>query len=102
MWKVRRVQNGNGIILRLIGRLEGNQLNELEEVLASESAVRDLILDLSDVRLVDQGAICFLADCEARGARLQNCPAYIREWIAAERPSETTLNQNEVCVDSKE
>jgi len=95
MWKVRRVDNRGQIVLKLIGRLEGDQLHELEEVLASESAVRGLILDLSDVRLVDQGAIYFLADCEARGARLQNCPGYIREWISAERRSESTL-RNEV------
>jgi len=91
---VRRVQNGDGIILRLIGRLEGDELNELEDVLASEAAIRGLILDLADVRLVDQDAVRFLADCEARGAELQSCPAYIREWIAAEKTStESTFNQ---------
>jgi anti-anti-sigma regulatory factor len=91
MWKVRRVQNGDGIILRLMGRLEGDQLNELEDVFASEAAFRGLTLDLADVRLVDQDAVHFLADCEARGARLQNCPAYIREWIGAAKTARESI-----------
>jgi ABC-type transporter Mla MlaB component len=95
MWKVKREQNGNGIVLRLIGRLEGDQLTELKQVLASDLAIQGLTLDLSDVRLVDQGTVLFLADCEARGARLQNCPDYIREWIeAANKDEESSLNQN--------
>lgn len=95
MWKVRRVQNGDGTVFKLIGRLEGDQLNELQEVLASEVSALDLILDLTDVRLVDQDIVRFLADCEARGARLQNCPDYIREWIeAANTSSEFTRDEN--------
>jgi anti-anti-sigma regulatory factor len=84
MWKIRRVEEQGRIVLKLIGRLEGDELKELEHACASETAIQSLILDLVDVRLVDQDAVRFLADCEARGARLQNCPAYIREWIAAE------------------
>lgn len=95
MWKVRRVKNGDGIILRLMGRLEGDQLNELEGVLASEAAIQGLTLDLANVRLVDRDAVRFLADCEARGVRLQNGSVYIREWIDVEKASrESTLNQS--------
>ena len=78
MWKIRRVEEQGRIVLKLIGRLEGDELKELEHACASETAIQSLILDLVDVRLVDQDAVRFLADCEARGARLQNCPAYIR------------------------
>src|SRR5579862_1479003 len=93
MWKVKRVEERGRIVLRLIGRLEGDQLSELEDAFASEIAIQSLILDLEEVRLVDHDAVRFLADCEARGAELQNCPAYIREWIAAEKASrESTLN----------
>jgi anti-anti-sigma regulatory factor len=93
MWKVRRVDNRGQIVLKLIGRLEGDQLRELEGAFESETDIHCLIVDLADVRLVDQDSVRFLADCEARGARLENCPVYIREWIAAERPSESTLTQ---------
>jgi hypothetical protein len=39
------------------------------------------VLDLRDVTLVNEGAVKFLADCEADSIQLENCPAYIREWI---------------------
>jgi predicted metal-binding protein len=42
-------------------------------------------LDLKDVTLVDRDAIKYLADCEADGTKLANCPAYVREWIGRER-----------------
>jgi len=85
MWKVKRIEDGGQIILRVSGRLEGEQLNDVKQVLVAEAATQNLILDLTDLRLVDRGAVRFLADCEAGGASLQNCPAYIREWIAAEK-----------------
>jgi len=86
MWKVRRAEDEGRVVLKLIGRLEGTQLTELD---AFESVAADhgLILDLADVRLVDQDAVRFLADWETRGAQVQNCPPYIREWIDAEKSS---------------
>jgi len=86
MCKVKRVQAQDRIVLSLSGRLQGEQLNELQEVLASEAADQKLVLDLKDVRLVDQDAVTFLAKCEASGASLRNCPAYIRNWIGTEEP----------------
>lgn len=69
------------VILRVIGQLEREQLNELQEVVASEGGNEKVVLDLKEVRLVDQDAVTFLAECEANGTKLRNCPAYIREWI---------------------
>lgn len=92
MWKVKRVKHGNEIVLRLSGRLEGEQLNELKEAFASEAALHHLILDLTDVRLVDQDAVRFLADCQEHGAILWSCPAYIREWIAAEKATRESMS----------
>lgn len=83
MWKVKKIEDAGRIVLKVSGRLEGEQVNEVKKVFAVESATRNLILDLTDLRLVDQEAVRFLADCEAGGASLRNCPAYIREWIAA-------------------
>ena len=39
---------------------------------------------VEDVKLVDREAVSFLAPCEASGIRLENCPAYVREWIRHE------------------
>ena len=44
---------------------------------------------MKEVRLVDQDAIAFLSYCEAGGAELRNCPAYIREWIERDREAVT-------------
>jgi ABC-type transporter Mla MlaB component len=94
MWKVRRVQAQDRIVLSLSGRLEGEQLNELEKVFASEPVFQNLTLDLTGIRLVDRDAVRFLANCEAHGASLRNCPAYIREWISAENQSESSFRSD--------
>ena len=36
------------------------------------------------MKLVDREAVSFIARCEASGIRLENCPAYVREWIRHE------------------
>ena len=46
---------------------------------------RTIVLDLRDVRLADRDAVKFLRDCEADGMKLENCPAYVREWMERER-----------------
>ena len=73
------------MILTLIGRIEGENLAELKRVMGSEASGHNLVLDMKDVTLVDQSAIRFLARCEADSVTLENCPAYIRDWIAAEK-----------------
>ncbi|MGA3211794.1 MAG: hypothetical protein ABSD20_10860 [Terriglobales bacterium] len=84
MWKVKRVEAQDQIVLILSGRLQGDQLNELRKVLASEATDQNLVLDLKDLRLVDQDAVTLLAEHEASGAGLRNCPFYIRNWIDTE------------------
>jgi len=46
---------------------------------------RNIILDLRDVRLADRDAVRFLRGCEADGMKLENCPAYVREWMDREK-----------------
>jgi hypothetical protein len=46
---------------------------------------RNVILDLREVRLADRDAVKFLRDYEADGMQLENCPAYIREWMNREK-----------------
>jgi hypothetical protein len=58
---------------------------ELQRLIDGESADhRPIVLDLKDVRLVDREAVSFFVWCEARGIRLDNCPAYVRESIRHE------------------
>jgi anti-anti-sigma regulatory factor len=80
MLKIQRSVNGR-ILFKLSGRIEAEDVKELRELLAMETAGQTLVLDLKDVTLVNQAAVKFLAGCETDSVKLENCPAYIREWI---------------------
>jgi len=76
---------GSQSVFTLTGRIQADQLPELQTLLSSGSLDQDLVLDMTEVKLVDRDAVCFLAQLEARGAELRNCSAFIREWIWRER-----------------
>ena len=80
MLKIDRSSNGR-IVFTLSGRIEVEDIKQLQQLLASEVSGKQLVLNLKDVTLVNQDAITFLARSEADGIRLENCPAYIRQWI---------------------
>ena len=84
MLKVERSANGQ-VVFTLIGRMTQEDTAELERMFRSELNVRNLILDLKDLTLVDRDAVRFLERCETENIKLKNCPAYIREWITRER-----------------
>ena len=83
MLKIQRKLNG-GVIFTLSGRIEAEDIDELRRLLELEGADSQIALDLKDVTLVDRDAIRYLADCEADGTKLANCPPYVREWIGRE------------------
>jgi anti-anti-sigma regulatory factor len=85
MLKILRSTKVESVTLTLIGRIEGENLAELKRLIGSEASGHNLVLDMKDVILVDQSAIQFLARCDADSVTLENCPAYIRDWIAAEK-----------------
>ncbi|HYL46117.1 MAG TPA: hypothetical protein VEU52_03760 [Candidatus Limnocylindrales bacterium] len=82
-------ENGR-LMLTLCGRIEGELLAELRRIFESEGRKREVVLDLKEVRLADAEAVTFLAKCESEGVRLENCPAYVREWMLRERETETS------------
>jgi len=61
--------------------MEAEDVEQLRQLLALETAGQHLVLDLRDVTLVNDGAAEFLAGCQADSIKLENCPAYIREWV---------------------
>jgi len=69
------------VIFALSGRIEEKHVSELQKLFEAEAEVGDITLELEELRLVDRGAVRYLAACEARGIKLENCPSYIREWI---------------------
>lgn len=70
--------------MRVSGRLAGDDVNTLRALLEEERNGA-LILDLKEVRLVDEEAVKLLAIQESNGTKINNCPRYIREWIRGER-----------------
>jgi len=82
--KIQRSSNGE-VIFTLAGRMDAEQVAEMEALLGSEASTREIVLDLKDLTLVDRDAVRFLERCEADRIKLRNCPAYIREWITRER-----------------
>ena len=80
MLKVERSTNG-AVLFRLSGRIEKADVEDLRGLLGLENLDRSLVLDMSDVTYLDPTAVDFLAECEANGIILRNCPGYVREWI---------------------
>jgi anti-anti-sigma regulatory factor len=81
MLKITRAAN----VFKLSGRINAENLAELEALIGSEMKNTRIVLDLKDLTLVDRDAVRFLGSCEADSIKLKNCPAYIREWITRER-----------------
>ena len=80
MLRTRRTGNGQ-VLFTLSGRIETEDIKQLQELLAVETSGQQLVLDLRDVTLVNQDAVKFLGRCEADGIKLENCPLHIRKWI---------------------
>ena len=83
--RIQRSEELNSVVIALIGRIQGEQVADLQELLKSESSDRNVILDLSCVKLVDREAVQFLARCESAGIELKHYAGYIREWITQEK-----------------
>ena len=76
----------HGTIIKLIGRIRAEHLSELKAQISA--SLPKIVLELSEVSLVDADTVRFLGSCESEGIQLLNCSAYIRKWIVKER--ETT------------
>jgi anti-anti-sigma regulatory factor len=83
MLKIETLSVGRETILKVIGRLQSENLPELAAPVALHGA--GAIIDLDEVTLVDVEVVRFLNRVESSGIRLTNCPAYIREWMSCER-----------------
>jgi anti-anti-sigma regulatory factor len=81
MFKITKATNGE-VVFKLSGRMGAENIGELEKLVSAEASGRRIVLDLKDLRLVDQDVVSFLRRCEADSIQLKNCPTYIRMWIA--------------------
>lgn len=87
MLKIERSSNSSntGVIFTLIGRIEIEDVAELQRILDLEKADQCTALNMKDVTLIDRDAVRLLAQWEANDIRLEHCPAYLRGWIDREK-----------------
>ena len=84
MLRIQRSENGQ-VVFTLSGRMDEEDIPELETLIRSEANGRRIVLDLKDLTLVGRDAISFLERWEANGIALKNCAGYVREWISRSR-----------------
>ena len=80
--RIDRMLIEQGVVLRISGRIAGEDLDVLRNALEDGRVVA---LDLTEVELADRDAVALLARTESNGIELRHCPAYIREWLTRER-----------------
>jgi predicted metal-binding protein len=81
--RIERSARQRFTVFTLSGRMEAEHVSELKELFDRD--YRKIILGLRDLRLADRDAVRFLRGCEADGMKLENCPAYVREWMDREK-----------------
>jgi hypothetical protein len=80
--KIETDSDRGKLTLRLIGRLQAEHIAELKSQIEGGSTDR---VCLKEVTLVDVDVVRFLVACEDAAISIENCPAYIREWMSRER-----------------
>jgi hypothetical protein len=84
MLRIERSANGQ-VMFTLSGRMQTEDIEQFQQLLVVETPGQPLIFNLRCLTLVNQEAVTFLADCEAKGIKLEDCPLYIRNWIDQEK-----------------
>jgi anti-anti-sigma regulatory factor len=82
MLRIERDLDGETTIIRLIGRIQAEHVDQLKTLVSGRG--RKFIVNLEDVTLVDVQVVRFFGTCQQGGIELRNCPPYIREWILRE------------------
>jgi anti-anti-sigma regulatory factor len=80
MLRIHRSENGE-VVFTISGRIDSENIAELETLIGAEAKGRPIILDLTDMTFTGQDGIDFLTRCEASDIALVNCDPYVREWI---------------------
>ena len=67
--------------------MDNAHIKRLKKLLEAETQ-QPILIDLEDITLVGREAVGFLAELEAAGIQIVNCPDYVRTWIDAENRSD--------------
>jgi predicted metal-binding protein len=82
-FRIERSVRQGIMVFTLSGNMQAEEIAELKALINGDYGT--IVLDLREVRLADRDAVKFLRDCEADGMKLENCPAYVREWMEREK-----------------
>jgi len=80
MLKIVRSANPDLVLFMLSGHIDAEHAAELQVSFDGEAL--PIVLDLREVKRVDREVVAELARWNADGIKFENCPAYLREWIA--------------------
>ena len=70
------------VTIWLNGRFSEEALPELDQSInTAQRAEQQILLDLSEVTLVDRKAVQYLAERAVGDVKLVNCPIYLLRWI---------------------
>jgi anti-anti-sigma regulatory factor len=84
MLRITRKANGE-VVFKVSGELNAENVAEIGAVIGAEKKGTRIVLDLTDLRLVDCEAVKSLEKWEADSIKLKNCGGFIREWIRRQR-----------------
>jgi hypothetical protein len=84
-FRIESAARGRFTVFILSGWIEKQAIAELRRLFECQSDYRDIVLDLKDVGVIDRDVMRFFVSCEADGVKLENCAAYIREWMKREK-----------------
>jgi hypothetical protein len=81
--RIERTSEGEREIIRLIGRIQQEDIGTLETQTRGSGQV--LCIDLRDVTLIDIHVVRYLIARQRDGALFENIPAFIQEWMRREQ-----------------
>jgi len=87
MLRIEKAINGK-ISFSSSGHLESADIDELRRLFGLEPAMTAIVLNLKELVLADGDAVEFLAESEAAGMTLKDCPRYVRKWIDQQKQSD--------------
>ncbi len=81
-YKITSLPSEQSVTILLNGKLNEDSLAALDEsIAAARGANRTVVMDLSEVTLIDRKAVQYLADQTLHNLRIVNCPVYLEHWI---------------------
>jgi len=82
MLRIERISSSGLTRLCLSGDLRSANLEEVRAEVTKILPI--LVLDLTEVGVVDIDGVRWLNACQSAGIKVENCPAYINEWMRQE------------------